>query len=146
MKLCIKKMLDENNISKQKIADTLNVSRQYVYSLYNGTTKTIRVENVEKLCNIFNCTPNDLFINENNDCNNQEAQNLKCILANSNGSKLEKVKNSLTTHKPYQMTTLPDTNNLIDQLLNSGIMQAYIDDRISKILAENITPKKDDTK
>lgn len=63
MKLCIKNLADQNGYTKIKLAKELNMSRQYIYSLYDGSVKSIKIENIEKLCEIFHCTPNDLFIN-----------------------------------------------------------------------------------
>ena len=61
MKLCIKKLAEKNGITKTKLAQELDVSRQYIYSLYDGSVKSIKIETLEKLCDIFNCTPNDIF-------------------------------------------------------------------------------------
>lgn len=61
MKLCIKDLVEQNGFTKVGLAKKLDVSRQYIYSLYDGTVKSIKIETIEKLCEIFNCTPNDLF-------------------------------------------------------------------------------------
>lgn len=62
MKLCIKNLADQNGYTKIRLAKELNMSRQYIYSLYDGSVKSIKIENIEKLCEIFHCTPNDLFV------------------------------------------------------------------------------------
>ncbi len=62
MKLCIKNLADQNGYTKIRLAKELNMSRQYAYSLYDGSVKSIKIENIEKLCEIFHCTPNDLFV------------------------------------------------------------------------------------
>lgn len=64
MKLCIKNLADQNGYTKIRLAKELDMSRQYIYSLYDGSVKSIKIENIEKLCEIFHCTPNDLFIND----------------------------------------------------------------------------------
>lgn len=65
MKLCIKNIAEQNGYTKVRLARELNTSRQYIYSLYDGSVKSIKIETIEKLCKIFDCTPNDLFINDN---------------------------------------------------------------------------------
>ena len=56
MKLCIKNLADQNGYTKIRLAKELNMSRQYIYSLYDGSVKSIKIENIEKLCEIFHCT------------------------------------------------------------------------------------------
>lgn len=64
MKLCIKNLAEQNGYTKVRLSRELNTSRQYIYSLYDGSVKSIKIETIEKLCEIFDCTPNDLFIND----------------------------------------------------------------------------------
>lgn len=61
MELCIRELAEENGFTKTKLAKELNVSRQYVYSLYDGSVKSVKIETLEKLCVLFSCSPNELF-------------------------------------------------------------------------------------
>ena len=45
---------------------------------------------------------------------------------------------------PYQITTLPDTKNIIDELLSSNVLRAYVDGKIEKLFDEKFN-NKDDT-
>lgn len=143
MKLCIKNLVEQNGFTKVGLAKKLDVSRQYIYSLYDGTVKSIKIETIEKLCEIFHCTPNDLFINDDIDDISEKDEMLKSILANGRQSRLKKF--TTKEPKPYQITTLPDTKNIIDELLSSNILRAYVDGKIEKLFDEKIN-NKDDTK
>lgn len=143
MKLCIKNLADQNGYTKIRLAKELNMSRQYAYSLYDGSVKSIKIENIEKLCEIFHCTPNDLFINDEPHEPSEEDKMLKLILTNGRQPRLKEV----TAKEPdsYQITTLPDTKNIIDELLSSNVLRAYVDGKIEKLFDEKIN-NKDDTK
>ncbi len=139
MKLCIKNLADQNGYTKIRLAKELNMSRQYIYSLYDGSVKSIKIENIEKLCEIFHCTPNDLFINDEP---SEEDKMLKLILMNGRQSRLKEL--TAKEPDPYQITTLPDTKNIIDELLSSNVLRAYVDGKIEKLFDEKFN-NKDDT-
>lgn len=139
MKLCIKNLADQNGYTKIRLAKELNMSRQYIYSLYDGSVKSIKIENIEKLCEIFHCTPNDLFINDEP---SEEDKMLKLILMNGRQSRLKEL--TAKEPDPYQITTLPDTKNIIDELLSSNVLRAYVDWKIEKLFDEKFN-NKDDT-
>ena len=142
MKLCIKNLADQNGYTKIRLAKELNMSRQYAYSLYDGSVKSIKIENIEKLCEIFHCTPNDLFINDESDEPSEKDKMLKLILMNGRQSRLKEL--TAKEPDPYQITTLPDTKNIIDELLSSNVLRAYVDGKIEKLFDEKIN-NKDDT-
>lgn len=142
MKLCIKNLVDKSGYTKKAVAEKLGVTRQYVYSLYNGTVKEITIERIEKLCEIFNCTPNNLF--EINTSSNSE--NLSEKLSDSFKNfdepitKLEDVKLKEPDH--FDLVVPTKYQDVLEYLLRSGYLQYYIDDRINKAFDER---KKDDT-
>ena len=140
MKLCIKNLADQNGYTKIRLAKELNMSRQYIYSLYDGSVKSIKIENIEKLCEIFHCTPNDLFINDEP---SEKDKLLELILMNDRQPRLKEF--TAKEPDPYQITTLPDTKNIIDELLSSNVLRAYVDGKIEKLFDEKIN-NKDDTK
>lgn len=142
MKLCIKNLADQNGYTKIRLAKELNMSRQYAYSLYDGSVKSIKIENIEKLCEIFHCTPNDLFINDEPHESSEKDKMLKLILMNGRQSRLKEL--TAKEPDPYQITTLPDTKNIIDELLSSNALRAYVDGKIEKLFDEKIN-NKDDT-
>lgn len=66
MKISIQNKLREMNMSKAELSRKLEVSYPTVLEICNGTAVSIRLDTLEKLCNILQCTPNDILTFENN--------------------------------------------------------------------------------
>lgn len=62
MKLIIKDRVDRLKISKTKLAQQLNISYPTMLDMYNGKTTSIKLDTLEKLCQILRCQPNDILI------------------------------------------------------------------------------------
>ncbi|MCC8164666.1 MAG: helix-turn-helix transcriptional regulator [Planctomycetes bacterium] len=54
-------ILAEQGKTKYWVYKQLNMSYQNFNRMVNNETKSIRYENIETLCLLLNCTPNDLF-------------------------------------------------------------------------------------
>ncbi len=54
-------LLDKNGKTKYWLYKQMGMSYQNFNKMINNQTKSIRYENIEVLCDIFDCTPNDLF-------------------------------------------------------------------------------------
>ncbi len=61
MKLRIKEILQEKNKSKYWLYMQMGLSYQNFNRLISGQTSSIKFENLQALCDILECTPNDLF-------------------------------------------------------------------------------------
>ena len=61
MKLRIPEILKEKNKSKYWLYIQLGLSYQNFNRLVSGQTKSIKFENLQALCDILGCTPNDLL-------------------------------------------------------------------------------------
>lgn len=61
MYINIKKKLDEKGMSRYELAQKIGVTYPTITSIYNGTSTSIRFDILEKICNEFNCTPNDIL-------------------------------------------------------------------------------------
>ena len=61
IKLRVKEILAENGKTKYWLYKQLGMSYQNFSKMINNETKSIRYENIETMCLLFNCTPNDLF-------------------------------------------------------------------------------------
>lgn len=61
IRLKIREPLDEQGKSKYWLHNQLNMDYNNLSRLINNQTDRIRFENIEKLCHVLNCTPNDLF-------------------------------------------------------------------------------------
>lgn len=62
IKLNVLSLLEKNNKTKYWLYKQLGMSYQNFSKMINNQTKSIRYENIETLCQLFNCTPNDLFV------------------------------------------------------------------------------------
>ena len=61
VRLRILEILTEQNHTKYWLFKRMDMSYQNFNRMVNNETKSIRYENIEALCQIFECTPNDLF-------------------------------------------------------------------------------------
>lgn len=62
IKLNILAILEEKGKTKYWLYKQLGTSYQNFNRMVNNETKMIKFENIEALCQILECTPNDLFI------------------------------------------------------------------------------------
>ena len=56
------RLLEEQGKTKYWLYKQLGMSYQNFSKMVNNQTKSIRYENIETMCLLLNCTPNDLFI------------------------------------------------------------------------------------
>ncbi len=61
IKLVVNELLEKNGKTKYWLYKQLGMSYQNFSRMINNETKSIRYENIETLCLLFNCTPNELF-------------------------------------------------------------------------------------
>lgn len=71
MKINIKPLLIEQNMSRYELAKRIDVSYPTITSIYNGDSTSIKLEILESICIELRCTPNDILIFDN-----QEIQKL----------------------------------------------------------------------
>lgn len=62
IKLDVLRLLEEQGKTKYWLYKQLGMSYQNFSRMINNETKSIRYENIETMCLLFNCTPNDLFV------------------------------------------------------------------------------------
>ena len=61
IKLEVLRILEEQGKTKYWLYKQLGMSYQNFSKMVNNETKSIRYENIETMCLLLNCTPNDLF-------------------------------------------------------------------------------------
>lgn len=61
MKLRILEILEDKNKTKYWLYKQMGMSYQNFNKMINNETKSIRFENLEALCQILECTPNDIL-------------------------------------------------------------------------------------
>ena len=62
VKLDVLRLLEERGKTKYWLYKQLGMSYQNFSKMVNNQTKSIRYENIETMCLLLNCTPNDLFV------------------------------------------------------------------------------------
>lgn len=60
-KLAVLKLLEQRGKTKYWLYKQLGMSYQNFNRMANNQTKSIRYEIIEALCQVLECTPNDLF-------------------------------------------------------------------------------------
>lgn len=61
IKLNILELLEKKGKTKYWLYKQMGMSYQNVSNMVNNKTKSIKLENIEILCYLLECTPNDLF-------------------------------------------------------------------------------------
>ena len=62
VKLNALELLEKKGRTKYWLYKQLGMSYQNFSRMVNNETKSIRYENIETMCLLLNCTPNDLFV------------------------------------------------------------------------------------
>lgn len=68
IKLRIEELLEEKKRSKYWLYKQMNLSYQNLSKMMNNETTSIKFDNIERLCKILDCEPNDLFEITDNNC------------------------------------------------------------------------------
>lgn len=149
MKLCIKNLVEQNGFTKVGLAKKLDVSRQYIYSLYDGTVKSIKIETIEKLCEIFHCTPNDLFIGleELSFLNYQTYDELPDDFISDEEMKMTRDASPMDNHSEHVVDDYENNENILNmvyEIIHNEEFKNLIDQHIKKAIEND--NKKDDTK
>ena len=61
VRLRVIELLEQHGKTKYWLYKQLGMSYQNFSKMINNETKSIRYENIETLCLLFDCQPNDLF-------------------------------------------------------------------------------------
>lgn len=62
LKLNVLELLKKQGHTKYWLYKQLDMSYQNFNKMVNNETKSIRYENIETICLLLNCTPNELFL------------------------------------------------------------------------------------
>lgn len=72
MKLCIKKKLEEKQITRYELAKRLGITYSTINNMYKGSSTSVKLDILEQLCKILDCLPDEILILDDN--NLQERQ------------------------------------------------------------------------
>lgn len=64
MKLNIKEKLTEKNMSRYELAKRIGVTYPTITCIYNGESTSIKLEILESICHVLECTPNDILVSD----------------------------------------------------------------------------------
>ena len=64
IKTNVQKLLDEKGKTRYWIVKEMQTTYKTVNKICDNTLTGIQLETIEKLCNLLDCTPGDLFIAE----------------------------------------------------------------------------------
>ena len=59
-------LLEQRGRTKYWLYKQLGMSYQNFSNMVNNRTKSIRYENIETICRLLDCTPNELFLIDDN--------------------------------------------------------------------------------
>ena len=62
IKLDVLRLLEEKGKTKYWLYKQLGMSYQNFSKMVNNQTRSIRYENIETICLLLECTPNELFV------------------------------------------------------------------------------------
>lgn len=65
MKIQLKKLLDEKHMSRYRLSRITGIRYAALNKIYNNETTSIYLSSIESICRALNCTPNDLFVFDN---------------------------------------------------------------------------------
>lgn len=72
LKLDIERLLEEKGKTKYWLWKRTNLTYTNFDNLIKNRTKSIRYSNLEKICEVLECTPNDLFVKVEDDNENKK--------------------------------------------------------------------------
>lgn len=64
VRLNVLKILKKKGKTKYWLYNQMDMTYTNFNNLVTNKTKSIKYQNIEKLCNILDCSPNDIFSNE----------------------------------------------------------------------------------
>lgn len=67
IKLNVKLVLEKQGKSQYWLAKKTGISPNNIGKICNGETKNIRLDTMDKLCQVLGCTPNDILIFDKDD-------------------------------------------------------------------------------
>nr|DAJ88374.1 MAG TPA: putative transcriptional regulator [Bacteriophage sp.] len=69
MKLNIKPLVDAKGLNRNQLSKELKIGYQATCNLYDGNAQRIYFDTLQRLCNVLECTPNDIFVFDKDDTN-----------------------------------------------------------------------------
>lgn len=61
VKIKVSDLLGKHKMTQRELADKTGIRPATISALYHETIKRIEIEQIAKLCEVFNCQPGDIF-------------------------------------------------------------------------------------
>ena len=61
LKIKVSDLLGKHKMTQKELSDKTGIRPGTVSALYHETIKRIEIEQIEKLCEVFECQPGDIF-------------------------------------------------------------------------------------
>ena len=61
IRLNVQNLLDSNNKTRYWLVKNMDSNYETINRICDNKTVALQLETIEKLCNVLECTPNDLF-------------------------------------------------------------------------------------
>lgn len=61
IKINVSEWLGKKKMTQKQLAERTEIRPATISALYHETVKRIEIEHIEKLCEVFDCQPGDLF-------------------------------------------------------------------------------------
>ena len=61
VKIQVSDLLGKHKMTQRELADKTGIRPATISALYHETIKRIEIEQIAKLCEVFNCQPGDIF-------------------------------------------------------------------------------------
>lgn len=66
VKIKVSDLLGKHKMTQKELADKTGIRPATISSLYHETIKRVEIEQIAKLCEVFDCQPGDIFSYEGN--------------------------------------------------------------------------------
>ena len=67
MKISIQSQLAAKNMTRYELARRINVTYPTIDKIYKGTSTSIKFDILEAICDVLDCSPNDILISTKDD-------------------------------------------------------------------------------
>lgn len=119
--------LQHNNMTQKELIDLSKIRSSTISAFENDTAITISIEQIDKLCQIFQCNPNDLMEYIPNDCNiSNKLFDLRTQNGLSENEVASKIKIDGTKYRQYEKGLEPTPLKVLLNLCKLyGVPQSY---------------------
>ena len=149
LKINVKELVDANFDNINQFAKAIGIGYQPAENIYNGTVSRIGLDTLDAMCNIFNCTPNDILISDESKSKNDSPKKKNVIRvyhaqSNNQEDSETKTENSSLLHPQGSVTITAEIPNK-DSRLHKMIYE-IVNQEIDRKMGTGFIPYRRDLK